>query len=149
MARFRFRLQTLLRQREIAEQTHRRAVADLERQRLELEGRIRRHQEAISSGKQDLRDQLVGRLDGSQLRGQAAMAMRAMRDAQQLVLELAGLHRRIETAREGLREASARRRALELLRDRQYARWQEQITRREDAMIDDLVAARASREQQA
>ena len=29
MARFRFRLQTLLRQREIAEQTHRRAVADL------------------------------------------------------------------------------------------------------------------------
>jgi len=145
MAGFQFRLQSLLRQRELAEQTHQRAVADLERERLDLEDKIRRHQEAIQSGKDDLREQLVGRLNGDQLRGQAALAMRSMRDAQRLVLELAGLHRRIEAARQGLREAAARRRALELLRDRQKAEWQASFDKREQGMIDDLVAAKAAR----
>ena len=62
-------------------------------------------------------------------------------------LELAGLHRRLEAARSELTEAARDRRAIELLRERRLFEWRRRIDRAEDAVIDDLAAAAAARQE--
>jgi len=59
--------------------------------------------------------------------------------AQQLVVEIARLEKQIETARERLAEAMRARKAMELLRDRQYARWKQEQDRREAAELDEMA----------
>jgi flagellar export protein FliJ len=71
--------------------------------------------------------------------------MQLMRTAQRLVLELAGVHKRLEAARAGLIEATKQRRAMELLHDRQLARFKAAIERRETAAFDDMAVIAAAR----
>jgi flagellar export protein FliJ len=68
-----------------------------------------------------------------------------MRDAQRTVLELAGLHRRLQEARCLLTDASVKRRAIELLRDRRFQEWRRNHVRREQAAQDELAIINASR----
>ena len=147
MARFRFRLQPLLRARRIAEQEKQRVVADIERQRRDLEDQLRRKQEQIASGKQNLRNDLTGSIHAPSLRLQAHNSLNVMRDAQRLVLELAGVHRRLDSARQELQEATRQRRAIELLRDRRYEQWLREQDRIDAAMIDELAVQAAARKE--
>ena len=62
MARFTFALDPLLRARKRDEQAAQREVAAINRDRLELEARIRRMQQTISAGKHSLQSSLVGAL---------------------------------------------------------------------------------------
>ena len=75
------------------------------------EERIRRKQQSLAAGKLDLRGELSGMLQIAALRGHAASTLRLMRDAQRIVLELAGVHNRIEASRSRLLEAARQRRA--------------------------------------
>ncbi|HWB19054.1 MAG TPA: flagellar FliJ family protein [Phycisphaerales bacterium] len=140
MAKFRFTLQALLRAREVAEKNKQRVVAGIEAERLALEGEIRRLQEGIRSGKGQMRQQLVGDLDIDALRQNATGTMQKLRRAQRAVLELAGVHQRLEGARADLVEAAKQRRAVELLRDRRFAEWKAGLEKREAAALDDLAA---------
>ncbi len=142
MARFRFRLEPLLTVRRRREQTAQRKVAELERLRTGLEDALRRHQEQISTGKSSLRDRLVGTLDVADLRSHAGATIGHLRSANRILLDLAGVHRRLESARSELVEASRQRRAVELLRDRRYEAWRHAIDRAEDAAIDELATTR-------
>ena len=102
MARFVFRLEPLLTARRHAEQDARRVVAVLERERLDLEGKLRRHQQQIMSDKQQIRGSMTGSLDMQSLRQSAGVTLHAIREAQQLVLKLAGVgQRRSEERRVG------------------------------------------------
>jgi len=145
MPRFTFQLEPLLAARRRAEEALQRDVADLHRQRLDLEGRIRRRQQAIRQGKQELRGGLVGPLRMSDLRGHAGSTLRMMRDAQKVVLELAGVHRRLEAARVRLVEAVRRRRAIELLRERRHELWRTALNRAETVAMDELAVIAAAR----
>ena len=62
MAGFVFRLQPVLESRRRAEQDARRAVARLQRQRLDIEDGLRRHQRQITSGKDRMRGSMIGAL---------------------------------------------------------------------------------------
>ncbi len=148
MPRFVFRLAPLLRARRHAEQQQQCRVAEIERERLRLEGTLRRHQQSISQGKRSVRDRLVGRLDTSDLRIHAGSALAMMRKAHRVVLELAGVHRRLEQARAELIGATQRRRALELLRDRRHEQWKADQNKAETAALDDLAATSAARKDQ-
>jgi len=145
MPPFHFNLQSLLDARVRAEQAEQLAVAELERERLRLEDELRRRQADIAAGKGELRGGLTGRLDLRSLRLGAGSTLHVIRSARQLVLALAGVHQRIEAARARLLAATTRRRALELLRDRRYARWKARLDKAEAAALDELALNAAAR----
>ena len=146
MPKFRFNLQPVLESRKMTEQKHQRIVAQFERQRMTLEDELRRRQAGISQGKSQLRDSLTGTIDVQALRMHASSSMQILREAQRIVLELAGAHKRLEAARLELIEATRQRRAVELLRDRRFAEWKKAEEKRETAAIDELAVIAAARD---
>lgn len=159
MPRFVFELEPLLEHRKRIEEEHQRAVAALERTRLDIEERLRMAQETITEARQILRDQLAGgnaaadagpapasprvSLQSVRLQMNASLHMNAR--ARQAVLELAGVHKRIEAARSRLLEATRARRALEILKERRYERWKWEQRRREERELDEINTQRAGR----
>lgn len=145
MPRFRFPLDALLKTRRVAEQHAQRALAEVQRERLAIEQRLRRQQQSIAVGRESMRHALLGAVDTNVLRMHAASSMQQARQAQRLALELAGVHRRLESARVDLIEASSARRALELLREKRLAEWRVAAERAETAALDELAVIAAAR----
>lgn len=155
MAGFRFELEQLLEHRRRAERQQQRAVAELEQQRASLEQRLRRGQESIAGNKDDLRSALhpaaddaaskssPQRVDVRAVRLQASSSLRLMSQTREAALRLAGVHRRLERAREDLRRASADRRAVEALKRRRWEAWRRRRERRESVEQDEIAAAQA------
>lgn len=145
MPRFRFELQAVLDTRKRAEDFCRREVATLELERGELENGIRGRQQSIVDSREETREGLVGMIQPDRLRSSANASLAMMRDAQRSVLELAGIHRRLETARGTLREASRDRRAIELVRERRFEAWKTETERREQSALDEIATIRGAR----
>lgn len=145
MPRFVFRLDPLLRARRETERRHQRAVAELERRRRDLEDDLRRRQGFIAEGKRELSERLTGRLDLGALRDHAGASLRMLREANRIVVELAGVHTRLEEARATLVEATRARRALELLRERRFDAWKRDLDKREDAALDEIAGRPSAR----
>jgi flagellar export protein FliJ len=70
--------------------------------------------------------------------------MQQLRQGQRIVLELAGVHRRLDSARIALIEAARRRRAVELLRQQRLEQWQAAQDKAETDAIDELAVIRAA-----
>lgn len=145
MAKFTFKLDPLLRARQLQERQRQRIVAEIERERLRFEQTLRGYQSGIAQGKQALRDQLIGTLDAHHLRMHAATSMHLMRKAQRLVLELAGVHKRLEAARAALVEAARQRRIVEILREKRLEQWLIDQNKAEAAVVDELAVIAAAR----
>ena len=150
MARFVFELESVLTQRQREERDRQLAVAALERRRLELEEFIRGCQRRIEQEREDLRGQLGSgeetvRVDMDGVRVQANAGLHMVARAQRAAIELAGVHRRLETARTTLIEATTGRKAVERLRDRRYEAWLEAQKKAEAAEVDELATMRAGR----
>ncbi len=147
MARFKFRLQPVLEMREREERDKELACAELERQRIELENTIRNYQHNIETEQASLAQMLVGKggidFRGARLQANAALSNRFA--AQRAVLELAGIHHLAERARAELVEAAARRKAVEMLRDRQREAFESEQRRRESVELDDIAVMRHAR----
>ena len=148
MAKFRFELDPVLRARQREEDVIQRDVARLQRQRTMLEDGLRNRQVRLSESKRPVRDQLVGTIETSNVRMQATASLAIMRDAERTVLELAGIHQRLEEARSKLREAAKRRRAIELLREQRVMEWRRNEARVEQLALDELAVIRAARTNQ-
>lgn len=147
MARFVFSLQAVLKARRRAEEELQRAVAQIERERMRLEDVLRGHQRSLVSDKNLLRAGLTGLIDVRDLRLQANCARQIMRRAQQIVLELAGVYKRLEAARARLIEATRDRRAIELVRERRYEQFKAAIDKAETAALDELTVIAAARKE--
>lgn len=154
MAKFVFNLEAVRKQRSALEKQRMVAVAELERERLTLEDRIRAAHESVEAERLELREQLSGMREGEgrlvDLRGvrfQAGAAVVLRARTQQLVLQLAGLHKRLEKVREELRQAVAARKAVDLLRDRRFEEWRRELARREAMTLDELATMRGVRDE--
>lgn len=146
MARFRFSLQAVLQQREWIEIERQRAVAALEDQRLRLENQIRQCHRAIVAERIEQGGFLSqGDLRSARLQAAAAQGLDAA--ARRAVLELAGVHQRLETARAQLVEAMKERKAVELLRQRRLDEWNLQQNRRDAAAVDEIAIMQAARKE--
>jgi len=145
MAKFRFELQAVLNARLRAEELQQRRVAELEASRRKLEDGLRARQARIGESRAQLRGRLMGAIDPSMLRGQANASLAGMRDAQRVVLELAGIHRQLQSVMEELRAASRDRRAVEILKERRFEDWRREQDRREQADLDEIATIRGSR----
>lgn len=138
MAVFRFALQPVLNQRQRTEEERLVAVAELDRQRIDIEDQIRVLQGRIEFERGELRSGLDATVQIAAIRMQASASLHAVAEAQKLVFRLAGLQQRIKVARARLAEAIAARKALELLKERRFAEWKAVLNRREDRMLDDV-----------
>jgi flagellar export protein FliJ len=74
----------------------------------------------------------------------AAASLGVMRAAQRIVLELAGVHRKLDVARAQLIESARQRRAVEILRERRYQQWQTEINKAEADALDELAVIAAA-----
>lgn len=148
MARFRFRLESVLTHRRAVERDRQRAVAALERRRAELEAEIMRRRHAAVGEQTLARASLVGVLDVRALRLQGAAALRHEAEARRAAIELAGVLQRLEAARADLLHASRRRKAVEMLRERRWEQWRLDQSRAEAAALDELVVMGAGRTDQ-
>ncbi|MGV6814871.1 MAG: flagellar export protein FliJ [Phycisphaerales bacterium] len=147
MPKFRFKLQTVLEQREREERDQQLVVAALERDRLALEARIRGCQQRMDEERSTLSQALAGgqRVDLSQVRLQAGAALNYHFDAQRAVLELAGVFGKLTAARNDLARLAARKKAVELLREQHRAAFEREQSRREDQELDDMTVMRFHR----
>jgi flagellar export protein FliJ len=152
MARFVFELEAVLRQRLEAERSAQLAVSALERERLRIEEEIRAFHSEILHEKNELREQLASVKGGGSvivdLRGvrfQAGASLRLVGMAQRAVLQLAGVHKRLDAARLVLLGATTRRKAVEMLKDRRLEHWRQEQKRVENAAADELNVMHAAR----
>lgn len=153
MPRFRFKLEAVLDQRRAVERSRQVVVADLERRRMDIEQSIRGYHDQIARERDDLRAHLVSerhgpRAGGVDLRGvrlQAGASLHLVARAHQAVLQLAGVHGRLEAARLELIAATTRRRAVEVLRERRLHAWTLEQSRLENAAEDELATMHARR----
>jgi flagellar protein FliJ len=144
MPRFRFNLQAVLDHREMIEEEKQKAVALLEIERARLEALIREYQRGILHEKSEMKASLrLGDIRAVRLQSGAAVRLAAA--AQRRVLELSGLLKRLEEARAELLEATKRKKAVELLKERRYDEWRQELTRRELAAVDELAVMAAGR----
>ncbi len=141
MKGFVFRLQPVLDMRQREERERQRVVAKLERERVEIETELRTCQDTVAREREDLRDRLIGGgIDVSGARWQAHASLDALRRSKHAALRLAGVIARTELARRSLMEATSRRRAVELLRDRQFEAWKAEQNKRERLELDEIGA---------
>src|SRR5260221_10470421 len=101
MARFRFELEVVLEHRRRLEQERQRVVAELESRRVAIEDTIRSCQAGLVRERAEMRS-LLEAADIRGARFQAGAANRLVSHAQRAVLELAGLHKRLDAARAAL-----------------------------------------------
>ncbi|MEM1329316.1 MAG: hypothetical protein AAGG07_02015 [Planctomycetota bacterium] len=148
MARFRFELEPVLRQRKLAEREHQREVASLERERLTIEGTLRRWQGSIRQERADMRtahEANEGRMDLDAVRVQSHATLGMVMRAQRAAIELSGVMKRLDAARAQLAEAAAARKAIERLRERRLEAWRGAQKAAEAAALDELAVMRHGR----
>ena len=151
MAKFRFRLQPVLRQRSLVEREQQRVVAELERTRVELEQSLRTLAENRAQERAAWTEGLGAgrgaghRVDLGGVRMQAGAALGRELEARRMAVRLAGVYERLKTERALLAERASARRALELLRDQQLEAHVTSENRAERNALDDVVMAMHAR----
>lgn len=152
LAKFTFELESVLDVRRRFERERQRAVADLERQRLAIEDRIRELQRQITAERHDLKAHLSADGPGVDLgavRMQANASLQLIGKAHHEVLRLAGLHEKLDAARLQLLRAATDRKAVEVLRQRRFEAWAAEERRREAVALDEIGTMRAGRMEEA
>lgn len=145
MARFRFRLATVLDHRRRVERDRQLEVARIEIERRALEEEIRACRDRLTSERAAMRVDLGAnaKIDVTRLRWHAGVSGSIVGEAQRAVLKLAGVHQRLETARAALLEATTARKAVETLEQRALEAWRLQERRKEERELDELNVIRA------
>lgn len=138
MARFKFKLETVLRHRRMLEDDAQRELAKVLRQRMIFGDQLRQMQQTIVDSRQELGSSLVGKVDLEQVSSFARFSIQARQRAQSIVVRLAGIEKQIEAARQKLLEATKKRKALELLEERQRKQWNAEADRKENVELDDI-----------
>jgi flagellar export protein FliJ len=147
MARFVFEFEAVLKQRLAEEREKQLAMAVVERERIAIEDQLRGTQQEIESEKGELRAALGtgAPVDLATVRQQAGAALGRVKRAQQLVLKLAGVHKRLDAARLELLLATTRRKAMDTLKEKRLEAWNAERNRLEANAMDEITIMRAAR----
>ncbi len=139
MPRFVFRLESVLRQRRWEEQQLQRDFALRQAQLTELQRRLKSNGEQVRNANEEMRaNRLVGELDLSFLAAHRRFLAAMQRGAVELMQRMAIASRQVEEARLTLSESAKRRRAVEKLREKHFARWRADQNRREVIELDEI-----------
>ncbi len=146
MAKFVFKLDSVLRQRRSIEDECQRNTAKLMRQRMILHDQLRQMQQSVTNSKRQLTEGLTGQVDMDQISGFARFSSQVNLRANTIVRQLSQLETQVLEAQKKLLAAMRDRKALDLLRDKQLRAWQRVTRRRESARLDDLAAQAYTRQ---
>jgi flagellar FliJ protein len=139
MARFVFRLESVLRQRKRAEQEAQRELAHRQATLVSFQNDLQALDEALRAASDDMRNNhLTGALDLNFLAAHRRFVNAMQRQGMNLVQKIAAAQRAVDEARALLAEAAKRRKVIEKLREKQLARWQQEQDRRETAAMDEI-----------
>ena len=139
MAKFDFKLEGVLRQRKYVEQEKQRELAIRQSQFVELQGALSQLQNMVQQSNEDVRrNHLVGKLNMEFLAAHRRFLTGMQRQALGLMQRLALAQRAVDEARSELAEAAKQRKAIEKLREKQFARWREELAKREVAEMDEI-----------
>ncbi|HQY87774.1 MAG TPA: flagellar export protein FliJ [Tepidisphaeraceae bacterium] len=138
MARFVFRLESVLKQREREEQFCQAALAEALGVQAGLEAKIAQIEQEVRRETESLRTRMVGHIDTTEiLRHRRYLAACAI-DVARISQELANARLRVEASRRKLTDAAKRRKALELLRDKQKAEFNSEFERKHQIELDEV-----------
>lgn len=139
MAMFRFRLQSVLEEREREETRMQAALAEVHARAQAIERAIEQCGVDVHQEQAALRDGgLVGAIDVSRIIAYRRFVAAKMAHAQMLSRDLVDARLAVEAARKRLAEAARNRKAIETLRDQQKARWLQDQNRRDVALADEI-----------
>ena len=145
MMQFVFKYQTLLTHRRNLEDQRQRDLAQQMRTRMILQNELRNMQGTIRDSKRQLGAGLGGRVDVAAISQFAGFSGHTTQRAQQIVLRLAELEKKVEHARSQLLEATRHRQALELLQEKHREAWLREQRRREALEMDEIAAQQYTR----
>ena len=146
MAKFVFKLDGVLRQREHIEQQRQRELAVIQSEMAVFEAQLRALDSSMRGAEQDLRtNRLVGRLDLAFLAAYRRYAIDMQRRAVAIAQKMARVQAKLEAARQNLIEAAKQKKVIEKLRERELQRWREDLAKRETAAMDEIAMQMASR----
>ena len=145
MAKFRFKYEAVLKQRQVAEEQAQRELAVHLRERGRIRDQLTGMQQSVRDSKQQLSAGLVGHVDVERIREFARYSGQVTLQAQHALGELAQVEQRAEAARAALAEAMRQRKAIEVLRDKQYQHWLSEQRRKETMELDELAVQRYAR----
>jgi flagellar FliJ protein len=147
MAQFTFKLQPVLRQRKLIEESRQRDVAAAEAQRAAIARELQQLEEAVQSALTELREhRLTGVLNLAYLAGHRRFMLAMQRQGASIAQKLEEAKKKVDAERAKLAEASKQRRIIEKLREHQHTAWTEAVNRKETAALDE-VAMQMSSEQ--
>ncbi len=140
MSQFKFKLQAVLRQRDLIEQECQREVAVLDAQRASVAAELRQLDETVRNAVADLRqNQLVGDLNLSFLAAHRRFMLAMQRQGVVLVNKLDAAQKKVDAARVKLAEAAKQRRIIEKLKEHQQTAWADALNRKETAAMDEIA----------
>lgn len=145
--KFHFRLEALLDHRRQVEKDHQRNVAIAQQEIQKLIATIQTAQQRIADENRSLSTtQLTGKLDMAAIafgkRYVGNLHMQIMLTAQ----KLGAAEQKLAAAKAGLLEAAKARKVIEKLREKQHARWHEELERKDAAQMDEIGTQIAMRE---
>lgn len=139
MARFRFGLNGVLKQRRNSERQQQRRVAEIQSQMQQLQEQLRSLDQSLQQAGTELRTHgLVGRLDLDYLAAHRRYIAAEQRRGMQLVQKIALVQREMETQRQVLAELAKQRKIIEKLREKQFQQWLAELSRREAFEMDEI-----------
>jgi flagellar FliJ protein len=141
MSKFGFRLEPVLAQRKREEQERQRELASRELVVVKLQNDLKRLDESLQGAAEDLRkNHLTGAINLNFLTAHRRFLTAMQRQGIGIVQQVAGAQVLVDEARQQLAEAAKRRKVIEKLREKQFARWREDQERRELAQLDEIGA---------
>ncbi len=139
MAGFQFKLEPVLKHRQMIEDQNQREMAQLLRRQLILQTQLRNLQQTITDDKRSIADALVGNVDVTQIRRHGIHSNQLTLRIQMIAVELLKLNQQIDIAQNILIDAMKSRKAVEILREKQLKRWQSERQRRQISQIDEFT----------
>ncbi|HEX8915642.1 MAG TPA: flagellar export protein FliJ [Humisphaera sp.] len=139
MARFKFTLDAVLKQRKLVEDQKQRAFGEVQRRYAAMEAELRAMDDEVKRATEDLRDNhLVGRISVDYLAAHRRFTMAMQRKALAHAERMSPVKAELEAARAALIEAAKQRKILEKLREKREADWKVAEARKDAAAMDEI-----------
>lgn len=140
MAKFKFNLQGVLRQRKLVEDQRQREFGEVQRQYAAMEAELRAMDETMRAATDDLRqNQLIGRIDLGYLAAHRRFAMGMQRKAMDHAQRMAQVRVQLDAARNALVEAAKQRKVIDKLKENRQTAWKDDQQRRDTAATDEVA----------
>jgi flagellar FliJ protein len=140
VAKFVFKFDGVLRQREHVETQRQRELAVVQLEMTKLQNDLRALNDQVSGSTDDLRNNhLTGRLDLNFLAAHRRFMLAMQRKGGVLMQQIAAVQRRVNVAQAALAEAAKQRKIMEKLREKSLERWKADLARKEMMETDEIA----------